>query len=85
MAVRLQNCALYLVTLLVAAASFNTTLSFDVRLAADMLLQHMLITGVCVLLNTFSAASCLTSCGGSSEMAAAAAGLALSADAEVVS
>ncbi len=68
---RLLNRALYAAKLLVANASFSTTPSADAGLAATMFLRLALVTGMCVLLNTFKTASCLTSNAGSAALVAA--------------
>ncbi len=76
---RLLNCTLYAAKLLVANTSFSTTPSADAGLAAAMFLRLALVTGICVLLNTFKTASCLTSNAGSDTLAAAGIGSELAA------
>ncbi len=74
---RLLNCALYVAKLLVANASFGIMLSAVAGLAAAMFSRLVLVTGICVLLNTFKTASCLTSSDGSAALAFAGIGLKL--------
>ncbi len=74
---RLLNCALYVAKLLVANASFDIMPSAVAGLAAAMFSRLVLVTGICVLLNTFKTASCLTSSDGSAALAFAGIGLKL--------